>query len=99
MRGAAGAGGPIVLLHAASSTARAGESLPVTVLPPNEPHGLRKVVGELRQFAGPVGQLGNGLELLRRGRRHGLRLRGRRLGARSATRLPARAVPEAAVAI
>src|SRR2546430_17263038 len=82
MRGAAGAGGPIALLHAASSTARAGASLRTTVLPSHETHGLRKVVGELRQLGGTVGQLGNGLELLGRRRCHGLSLRSRRLGAR-----------------
>src|SRR5216117_816602 len=82
MRGAAGAGGPIALLHAAS-TARAGASLRTTVLPSNETHGLRKVVGELRQLGGAVGELGNGLELLGRRCRHGLRLRSPRLGARS----------------
>src|SRR6266550_8780642 len=82
MRGAAGAGGPIALLHAASSTARTGASLRTTVLPSNETDGLRKVIGELRQLGGAVGKLGKGLELLARRCRHGLRLRSRRLGAR-----------------
>src|SRR2546421_8415026 len=66
MRGAACAGGPIALPHAPSSTARAGASLRATVLPPNEAHGLREVVGELRQLGRAVGELGNRLELLRR---------------------------------
>src|SRR2546430_13294385 len=83
MRGAACAGGPIALPHAPSSTARAGASLRATVLPPNEAHGLREVVGELRQLGRAVGELGNRLELLRRRGGHGLGLRGRRLSARS----------------
>src|SRR2546430_9313934 len=73
MGGAAGAGGPIALPHAPSSTARAGASLRATVLPPNEAHGLREVVGELRQLGRAVGELGNRLELLRRRGGHGLR--------------------------
>src|SRR3989442_9787718 len=57
---------PYTTLFRSSRTAQAGASLRMAVLPPDEAHRFRKVVGELRQLGGPVGEGFNGLELLRR---------------------------------
>src|SRR3989475_7609406 len=72
MRGDAGAGGPLVPPQAASRATRTGAGLAPTVFPSDEAHGLGEVFGELRQLGGAVGEVFDGLELLRRGGGHGI---------------------------
>src|SRR2546422_5973435 len=81
MRGDAGAGGPLVPPQAASRATRTGAGLAPTVFPSDEAHGLGEVFGELRQLGGAVGEVFDGLELLRRGGGHGIGLGGRGLSA------------------
>src|SRR5438445_13644354 len=81
MRGDAGAGGPLVPPQAASRATRTGAGLAPTVFPSDEAHGLGEVFGELRQLGGAVGEVFDGLELLRRVGGDGIGLGGRGLSA------------------